>query len=265
MTDERSYRDAPPCGGGDAGERYATPGCLEQSDPSRSMLGSAQRGWLTRGLTRSKAQWKVWGNEVFQGPLRLTPTGAATLYVNLDAWDGFLAERQSIMQELRGAGIQNLIVLTGDLHTYIASYLKVDYDADPLNLDPRNLVGVEFMTLAVTSANLAERLANGGGPIGEAAQAFGFTDINALEPFIRASNPHIQFFNSSRWGYSTVEFTRTYCEYTVYSVDKSQRGGAPSQVIRRLRVPSGQVRLQEMPLSGTGDGALANEGAEVAI
>lgn len=249
MTDERSYRDAPPCGTGDAGERYATPGCLEQNDPARSMLGASQRGWLTRGLTRSKAQWKVWGNEVFQGPLRLTPTGAATLYVNLDAWDGFLAERQSIMQELKRTGIQNLIVLTGDLHTYIASYLKVDYDRDPLNIDPANLVGTEFMTPAITSANLSELLANGGGPIGEAAQEFGLTDINALEPFIRASNPHIQFFNSSEWGFSTVEFTRSFCEYTAYSVDKAQNRSVPAQVIKRLRVPSGPVQLQERPLT----------------
>ena len=59
MTDERSYRDAPPCGVADAGERYATPGCAEQSNPTRSMLGTSQRAWLTRGLTRSTAQWKV--------------------------------------------------------------------------------------------------------------------------------------------------------------------------------------------------------------
>ena len=250
MTDERSYRDAPPCGTGDAGQRYATPGCLEQSDPRRSMLGTVQRQWLTRGLSRSKAQWKVWGNEVFQGPLRLTPTDTLTLYVNLDAWDGFLAERQSIMQELKSAGIENLVVLTGDLHTYIASYLKVDYDRDPLNINPNNLVGVELMTPSVTSANLAELLANGGGPIGEAAQDLGLTDINVLEPVIRAANPHIQFFNSSLWGFSTVEFTKSYCEYTAYSVDKSQNlRGLGAQVIRRLRVPSGRVALQEQPLA----------------
>jgi len=106
------------------------------------------------------------------------------------------------------------------------------------------------MTPAVTSANLAELLTNGGGPIGEAAQEFGLTDINVLEPVIRATNPHIQFFNSSRWGYSTVEFTRGYCEYTAYSVDKAQnRSGLPAQVIRRLRVPSRQVRIQERPLT----------------
>lgn len=71
-----------------------------------------------------------------------------------------------------------------------------------------------------------------------------------LEPIIRASNPHIKFFNSSLWGFSTVEFTKSYCEYTAYSVNKSQnRNGLPAQVIRRLRVPSGQVVLQERPLA----------------
>ena len=67
------------------------------------------------------------------------------------------------MRELKEANVKNLVVLTGDLHTYIASYLKVDYDKDPFNLDPRNLVGVEFMTPAVTSANFAELIGVGGG------------------------------------------------------------------------------------------------------
>ncbi|MEM8534501.1 MAG: alkaline phosphatase D family protein, partial [Chloroflexota bacterium] len=53
MTDERTYRSAPPCGTGDVGERYASPGCEAQFDPERTMLGQAQRDWLVAGMKDS--------------------------------------------------------------------------------------------------------------------------------------------------------------------------------------------------------------------
>jgi alkaline phosphatase D len=64
---------------------------------------------------------------------------------------------------------------------------------------------------------------------------------------VRAANPHIQFFNSQDWGYSTVEFNRWYCEYTAYKVDKTvNQTDAPRSVLRRLRVPRGWVRLLDV-------------------
>jgi phosphodiesterase/alkaline phosphatase D-like protein len=51
----------------------------------------------------------------------------------------------------------NPVVITGDLHSYVAAELKVDYgNVDPFDLD--NYVGVEFMTSSVTSAALFDTL-----------------------------------------------------------------------------------------------------------
>ncbi len=254
MTDERSYRDPPPCGTGDVGERYFTLGCPEQDDPERSMLGPQQRDRLLSGIENSEATWKVWGNEVFQGPLKVGLGDGTALYLNLDAWDGYEAERERIMRELKEANVKNLVVLTGDLHTYIASYLKVDYDRDPFNIDPRNLVGVEFMTPAVTSANFAELIGVGGGR-GSLGESFGTQSLSpqeveqleqqGLETLVRITNPHIQFFNSEDWGYATVEFTASYCEYTAYKVDKSKPEGDDKELVKRLRVPVNRVRIEE--------------------
>jgi alkaline phosphatase D len=105
------------------------------------MLGQTQRDGLTNGIINSSALWKVWGNEVFTAPLKL-----GTVFFNLDAWDGYEAERKLIMQKLLNASIKNFIVLTGDLHSYTASYLKANYDI-PQNSDNflgiyiRNMVG----------------------------------------------------------------------------------------------------------------------------
>ena len=66
-----------------------------------------------------------------------------------------------------------------------------------------------------------------------------------LETLVRITNPHIQFFNSEDWGYSTVEFTTSYCEYTAYKVDKSKPEGDDKVILKRLRVPVNRVRIEE--------------------
>jgi len=43
VTDERLYRDGPPCGDVEIGERYQTVGCAERTNPARTMLGEPQK------------------------------------------------------------------------------------------------------------------------------------------------------------------------------------------------------------------------------
>jgi len=233
MTDQRTYRSSHPCGEETFGDRYASLGYSQQFDGNRTMLGRDQRDWLLQAVIGSNSLWKVWGNEVFQAPLRLTQT-TRSLYINLDAWDGYASERSFIVRQFKQADVRNLIVLTGDLHTALASYLKINYTIDPFNLLRANMVGVEFMTPAVTSSNLG--------------QLFDIPSIpiDFSEFAVRLTNPHIRFFNSAYWGYSTVEFNSQYCEYTVFDIDKSQNyGNVRKRVYKRLRVPVNNVRIVE--------------------
>lgn len=237
-TDERTYRTKHPCGERDYGERYLSPGCLEQLDPVQDMLGVSQRTWLLQGLTESPALWKGWANEVFTGRFKV---GAS--YVTLDAWDGFEAERRLIMETLRQAGMRNLVVLTGDLHTYLASYLLADYDLGPLA--PGNRVGVEYMTPAVTSSNLYE-IVTGSAPAEGREALRGLPPEALTELAVRTQNPHIAFFNSQRHGYSTMEWNREYFEYVAYSVDKTVNGaGAAAEVLKVLRTPVNRIEIVE--------------------
>lgn len=241
LTDERTYRSPHPCGESTYGGRYLNRACPERSAPSSTMLGIPQRDWLIEGLTTSSALWKAWGNEVLAGELKIGPAASGPWIFSLDAWDGYAAERTEILRALRDANIRNLVALTGDLHSYLASYLKVDYGARR-NDDPANVVGVEFMTPAVTSTNIAETLR-----VDPGAQAvWGGEDSAAyfLEPAVRAANPHVQFFNSQHHGYSTVEFTPNGCEYVAYRVDKTVNTFRPARsVVRRLRALPNTVRL----------------------
>ncbi len=63
---------------------------------------------------------------------------------NLDAWDGYAAERETILQTAKAYG-KNLVVLAGDTHNGWASDLK-DLNGDN--------VGVEFATSSVSSPGL---------------------------------------------------------------------------------------------------------------
>ncbi|RRJ30721.1 alkaline phosphatase D family protein [Halocatena pleomorpha] len=218
LTDERLFRDPPPA-------------FANGDKPDRTMLGTDQRQWFLDAIDDAETQWTVWGNEVLTMPLEMG-TGAIGSYLNRDAWDGYRDEYRTIMRHLARNGTSNFITLTGDLHTAMAGYQRTGYD--PFSDDER--VGVEFMTPAVTSVNLSEIV-------------LGIDDIDPFdvtEQAVTTLNPHIEFFDSSIWGYSIVEFTGDACTYTVYSVDKSVKESPRKQRHETLRVPAGTTEIESV-------------------
>jgi len=218
--DTRTYRMPHPCGEGDVFQRYLPVGCKATGDAGRSILGQAQRAWLIDRLAAPGTLWRVLGNQTFFGPLQV----AGGWPVNVDAWDGFEDERRWLMSEVKRRAVENLVILTGDLHSYIASTVKVDY-ARPADDD--NLVGVEFMTPSVTSAALFDLLLKG---LGSSPFAAGLS-----EGAVRLNNPHVKFFDSSQHGYSTIEFGREHCEWVAYAVDKDRPSDTARKVSARFR------------------------------
>ena len=215
VIENRSYRSPHPCGEKDFGGRYLPASCTTLSPPLQTLLGAAQHDWLIEGLTQSKATWKLMGNQTFFGRLALTTSqGVQIAPLDVDAWDGYVAERQAIASALREAKVRNFVVATGDLHSYIASHIKHDYgNLSPL--DTSNQLGVEFMTPSVTSSSLSETL----GPKLTPAQRLLLAQVLA-GPFMKANNPHINFFDSANHGYSTLSFNNSFVEWVAYAVDK---------------------------------------------
>lgn len=109
---------------------------VNESDPNRTMLGQDQYAWLTSELKGSTAQWRVLGNQVVFAPI--TVFG---IPINNDAWDGYPAERQNLLDSIVTYNIENFTVLTGDIHTSWAFNLE----------NGSNNAGVEFVTPSVTS------------------------------------------------------------------------------------------------------------------
>jgi alkaline phosphatase D len=147
VTDERLYRDGPPCGNNELFQRYFSVGWSEIEDTSRTMLGAVQKQWFLNQVTSSKATWKLWANEVMLMQLKI----AAFIYVDLDQWDGYGKGREAMLNTIKNAHVKNFVALTGDLHTFLAGYLKPDFDnifASPM--------GIEQMVGSISSANLVE-------------------------------------------------------------------------------------------------------------
>ncbi|WP_158615353.1 alkaline phosphatase [Acidipila sp. EB88] len=234
ITDERLYRDGPPCGANEYGERYFTLGCEALHDPARTMLGTVQRAWFLEQVTGSGATWKLWANEVMLMQLKAT-----ALYVNLDQWDGYPKERQHLLQTIGDAGVQNLVALTGDLHTFLAGYLKSNFD-NPFG----HAVGVELMVGSLTSANFEEEIRSEVHLPGAPVPAKGFhIPHDLLSPLIRTLNPHIKFWDSSTHGYALLAITpdELRCEFKAVSTIREPI--AELRPLKTLRIPSGKAEL----------------------
>lgn len=231
MLDTRTYRSAHPCGEGDVLERYLPIGCKGQyATREQTLLGARQKPWLESQLTSSRSVWNLLGNQTLVAPLKLG-YGSRPLPINVDAWDGYQTERRWLLDLLKQAKIQNAVVLTGDMHSYIASQLL--YQFDSLNpLDVGNILGTELMTPAVTSSNLLETLsAQLGGSSGSQQLLDGLS-----EAAVRINNPHIKFFDSAHYGYSTLELRRDRFDWTAYAIDKDLPADqARVSVLTRLR------------------------------
>lgn len=237
VTDERLYRDGPPCGSNQVFGRYFSVGCPAIEDTSRTMLGAVQKQWFLDQVKGSTATWKLWANEVMLMQLKV----AFAIYVDLDQWDGYGKERQAILDAIHSAGVKNFVALTGDLHTFLAGYLKSNFDnifASPM--------GIELMVGSISSANLEEDLVSSvdlpSCPL--PAKQFGVLP-NALEPLIRFNNPHIRYWDSSTHGYAVVTLTpaQLTCVFKAVTTVRSQTANLVT--LRTFTVPSGQVKLNQ--------------------
>lgn len=184
VLDTRQYRDDQANGDG-----LKAPS-RESRSASRTLTGEAQESWLFDGLSRSQARWNVLAQQVFFSELDLR-SGPGEIY-NMDAWDGYEAQRNRIVDFLARGEVSNPVVLTGDIHLNWANDIKAEF-SDPAS----RTVGTEFVGTSITSGGNGSGTTNYGSPIA-------------------AENEHIKFFNDLR-GYvrCTVTPERWQADYRV--------------------------------------------------
>lgn len=225
VTDERLFRSPPPCHGRPFPEWLPGPICPGRRDPERTMLGYRQRRWLVDRLGWAPTRWTAWANEVLSLPFN-AGVGPASFTPLVDSWDGYAAERARLFDAMAENDRSANITLTGDLHSYIvgeqrrppASVPRTPperlTDTDAPSESGGEVVGVEFMTPAVTSVNLAEAIGVEDGLLARPTRRL-------FRRIALGGNPHFDLFDSHHWGYSTITLTRDDCQYVAYAVDKS--------------------------------------------
>ncbi|MCH8180532.1 MAG: alkaline phosphatase D family protein [Proteobacteria bacterium] len=200
------------------------------ADPSRQLLGSDEEAWLFDKLRTSTAKWKVLGQGVMFAQLKLKGAPNALgggVFFNSDQWDGYQPARNRVYDVIKGANggkpVNNVVVLTGDIHSAWAA----DLTQDPNNPEPslggynpltgEGSLAVEFVGTSVTSPGVSD-------PTGAVA--------NSLKP----ANPHFKHIDLDKRGYMLIDATpqRCVCEFwqldTVAAISNVQMLGAVVEV-----------------------------------
>lgn len=186
-------------------------------DPTRTITGAAQEAWLIDGWRASQALWNVMPQQVCfsQRKLGLSPDAK----MSMDAWDGYRASRRRILDGAKSAGVENLVVMTGDVHVGYAFDIKDDFD-DPASAT----LGTEIVATSVASGrDGAEKPPN-------------------RDTYLKA-NPHLKFYNGQR-GYVRVELDRQAARADFRTVSAVTTPGAPITTAASFVTEAGNPGLE---------------------
>lgn len=194
---------------------------LENDPADRTLLGLDQEEWLEEKLSASTARWKILGQQVMMATMALglppeegeePPPPTTATPINLDAWDGYPNARRRLLEMIQRENVNNLIVLTGDIHMSWVNDIPLDLKT--YNRQTREgSVAVEFVTSAVSSPGLAAVLTEPGVTEGEVSTLEG-----ALE-MLFAGSPSTQYFEGSRRGFVVVDVEQDRVHADFYQID----------------------------------------------
>ncbi|MBB5786503.1 alkaline phosphatase D family protein [Jiangella mangrovi] len=218
VLDTRQYRTNQPCN-----DTYPAM-CGGDLDPSATILGSAQATWLEQQLGESTAVWNVVPQQVLFANLDLEAGGAipgddrdAGL---TDAWDGYRASRQRLMDYVVDREVENFVVLTGDIHAHFMSDLRQNFENES-----SPVIGTELVCTSITSGG------NG-------------TDLSSYYTSVLPENPHLRY-NSNRRGYVSCRLDRDTYEVDYRILDQVSTPGAPLRTGASYVIEAGNPGAQE--------------------
>ena len=196
VLDDRQYRDHHACR--TAMPRNKVMACEERLDPRRTMLGAEQEAWLADGLSRASARWNLVAQQTLMAELDRGQHGKPAYW--LDGWDGYAAARRRLLEAVAASPVRDTLVLGGDVHSFWATDLKLDFEA------PHSpTVASEFVGGSITSQ----------GPPEARVQA------------AVARTPYIRYGRSGRYGYAHVVLDAKAAHVSFRAVDaiKSPQAG----------------------------------------
>ncbi|TFY83234.1 hypothetical protein EWM64_g767 [Hericium alpestre] len=192
--------------------------------PNRSLMGLDQENWFFNSLSESKyrgAVWRVVGQQIVF--TQLNKSGR----FDLDAWDGYRANRQRVLDHLYQSKIDNTIILSGDSHANWVSDLAHPNDTSYDPVTGHGAIGVEFAGTAVTSGS-----------------AFG-TNIqpaaaDAMSGVLVKANDELQWSEGSYRGFFTLTINSDTLTATYYAMNNINSANLDGFVSAQFVVHNGQ-------------------------
>ena len=238
VLDTRQYRTDQPCDDG-----FVLVSCAGQSDPDATIMGAAQRDWLFGNLSSSDAAWRMIAQQLIVSQVRTTgllslpglgnlelPPGldlpdqapaGTNVYFSADQWDGYLVERQALLDHLGEEGIPDTFVITGDIHSHWVNDVRRDFDdlTSPI-------VATEFVGTSVTSPGFEQ---------------FPAPAPDLITQGLYTQNPHIRFLEGTRKGYALLDLTPDRLRTTFRVVDSIETATAGASTLAVFELPRGGV------------------------
>jgi alkaline phosphatase D len=219
MIDGRQYRSreacyAPPNKGG--GHLETDEVCRERLAEDRSMLGEAQERWVYEGLASSRARWNIIAQDVLMADLRQKSQDASVWYWT-DNWNGYPANRKRLMQHIRDSKVPNPVVLSGDIHSFWANDLKINFDDDR-----SPAIATEFVGTSISARGVP------------------------YDKFVKflPDNPHVRFFESRLRGHVSVELTHRRMVTRFQTVTDVRNPNSSISTLRTFVVEDGRPGAQ---------------------
>ncbi len=215
VIDGRQYRSREACYGppNKGGGHLETNGsCPERLEAGRTMMGFDQENWLYSALAHSKAQWNLIAQDVLMAQLREKQDGIDGFWT--DDWDGYPANRARLLKHIHDSKVSNPVVASGDIHSFFANDLKLDFDDQS-----SPIVATEFVGTSISSY---------GPPYDLLAQTL-------------PDNPHVHFFESRRRGYVMVDLERAHMQVRMRVVSDAHDPKADISTLKTFAVESGRA------------------------
>jgi alkaline phosphatase D len=219
LIDGRQYRTreacyGPPDHGG--GHVVMDAACPERLDPARSMIGLDQEAWLFDSLAHSRARWNILAQDVMMAQLReRQPDGEVGYWT--DDWNGYPSSRSRLLQHMANAGVSNPVVLTGDIHSFWANDLKLNFNDANSPAIATELVGTSI---------------SAPGP-----------DFTQFSRYL-ADNPHVKFFDSRKRGYVSADITADRIESRFQIVSDAADPNATVSTLCAFALENGRPGVQ---------------------
>lgn len=218
LLDTRQYRSPRACVD-PVRWRTTVKACPDNAAPGRTMLGSDQEFWFGSTLDRSPTRWQaIVQPSMFAHVFQKTSDGQPGAYQ--DGWSAYPGPRQMILDRISRRGKQDVVILGGDMHSFIACDVRAQGEGGA----DSPVVAAEFISGSVTTQN------------------YNYDRFTRL--FAEPGNEHVKFFDDRVHGWGACDIGRETWNVEFRQTSSTWTRDASFSTLNRWAVEHGRAGAQ---------------------